>query len=187
MTDPDLPLTQWMRAWHQGDDAAFDALIAAVHADLLRMAASRLRMADGQTLSRNDLLHEALLRVMQQRPAWNDRQQFFATLSLTMRSTLIDHVRARLADKRGGGAERVSWTLVEPGEGSMDADLINLDQLLTRLQRDDERAARILELTYFVGLEREAVAAVMELSLATVDRELRFARAWLAEQLGQPV
>lgn len=184
----EAPLTQLLQAWQRGEGHAFAALLKAVHADLMRMAASRLRSTDGaQTLARGDLLNEALLRLMQGERDWKDRQHFFATVSLTMRHVLVDHARERQASKRGGDAQRVTWTVEMLGEESMDADLLTLDQLLTRLQAEDPRAAEVLQLTYFGGLQRQDIAAVLGLSVPTVDRELRFARAWLAEQLDRPL
>lgn len=181
-------LTQLLHAWQRGDGDAFGRLVGAVHGELLRMAGSRLRAADGQTLSRGDLLNEALLRLMQgTQPDWQSRAHFFATVSLTMRSVLVDHARQRLAAKRGGDAERVTWTLEAFGEESLAADLLTLDALLRQLQAEDPRAAEVLQLTYFAGLAREDIALVLDVSLATVDRELRFARAWLGEQLGRPL
>lgn len=176
-------LTLLLQAWQQGDQAAFGRIVGAVHGELMRMAASRLRGPEAVTLSRGDLLNEAMLRVMESPPAWNDRAHFFATISLTMRSVLVDHARARLASKRGGDQERVTWTLSALGEESMAADLLTLDALLRRLAEDDPRAAEILQLTYFAGLQRQDIAQVLDISIPTVDRELRFARAWLSDQL----
>lgn len=176
-------LTLLLQAWQQGDQAAFGRIVGAVHGELMRMAASRLRGPEAVTLSRGDLLNEAMLRVMESPPAWNDRAHFFATISLTMRSVLVDHARARLASKRGGDQERVTWTISSLGEESMAADLLTLDALLRRLAEDDPRAAEILQLTYFAGLQRQDIAQVLDISIPTVDRELRFARAWLSDQL----
>jgi RNA polymerase sigma factor (TIGR02999 family) len=94
-------------------------------------------------------------------------------------------MRARLADKRGGARVRLTLSAADIGEESMAADLLTLDALLTRLAERDPRAAQVLELTYFAGLERAAIAEVLGLSVPTVDRELRFARAWLVERLGR--
>lgn len=185
--DAPAPLTLLLHAWQQGDAAALSQLMASTHGELMRMAGSRLRTADGMTISRGDLVNEALLRVLAAPPQWHDRAHFFGTLSLTMRSVLVDHARARLAAKRGGDFERVTWTLSSLGEESMAADLLTLDALLRQLEGEDPRAHQILQLTYFGGLARQDIATVLGLSTATVDRELRFARAWLAEQLDRPL
>jgi RNA polymerase sigma factor (TIGR02999 family) len=174
-----------LRAWEGGDRAAFGRVVQQVIGDLQRMAASRLRGADTPSLAAGDLVNEALLKVMDSPPDWQNRAHFFATMSLAMRSVLIDHARARRADKRGGEWQRLTYTLTGVGEESMVADLLTLDKLLTQLAADDPRAAEILQMTYFAGMEREDIATVLGISVPTVDRELRFARAWLAEQLGR--
>lgn len=183
--DDTTAITRLLHAWQGGDNRAFADLMDSVHAELLRMAGSRLRGGgdDAVSLASNDLVSEALLRVMAAPPDWNNRAHFFATLSMTMRSVLVDHARARQAQKRGGEWDRVTYTLSAIGEESMAADLLTLDALLRQLAAEDERAAEILQLTYFAGLKREDIATVLGISVPTVDRELRFARAWLAEQL----
>ena len=178
-------LTLLLHAWKAGDQQALAPLLRSVHGELMRMAASRLRGADSGMLSRGDLLNEALLRILESPPDWKDRAHFFAIVSLTMRTVLVDHARARQAHKRGGGRERVSWTISALGEESMAADLLTLDALLRQLESEDPRAAQIVQLTYFGGLERQDIAAVLAISLPTVDRDLRFGRAWLSRQLGR--
>lgn len=177
------PITQLLRAWEQGDRAAFGDLIGLVQAELRRMAASRLRGGETPSLAAGDLLQETLLKLMQSPPAWQDRAHFFGTVSMAMRSVLVDHARARHSDKRGGNWQRLTYTVSEHGEESNIADLLTLDALLTQLATADPRAAEVLQLTYFGGLKREDIATVLSLSVPTVDRELRFARAWLATQL----
>jgi RNA polymerase sigma factor (TIGR02999 family) len=177
------PLTVLLHAWNHGDRNAFGQLIAHVHGELRRMAGARLRGAETPSLAAGDLLNESLLKLMESPPAWQDRAHFFATVSLAMRSVLVDHARARQTDKRGGDWQRLTCTLSSVGEDSMIADLLTLDALLDRLSRADPRSAEVLQLTYFGGLKRDDVAAVLGLSVPTVDRELRFARAWLATQL----
>lgn len=178
-------ITVLLHAWQRGDADAFARVVQAVHGQLLRMAASRLQGHDGGTLAKGDVLNEAMLRLMQAPGAYHDRAHFFATVALTMRSVLRDHARARLADKRGGDRVRVTLNSVVAGEESMAADLLTLDRLLDTLARHDPRAAQVMELTYFVGLPRQEIAELLAVSVPTVDRELRFSRAWLAEQLGR--
>jgi RNA polymerase sigma factor (TIGR02999 family) len=177
------PLTHWLQAWQRGDREAFGHLIQHVHGELRRMAAARLHGADTPSLAVDDLLHDALLKLMAAPPQWQDRAHFFATLSMTMRSVLVDHARARQTGKRGGDLQRVTFSLADTGEESMTASLLTLDALLTQLAEADPRAAEILQLTYFGGLARDDIAAVLELSVPTIDRELRFARAWLSARL----
>lgn len=179
-------MTVLLQAWQRGDGDAFARIAAALHSEFMRMAASRLHGHDVPSLSKGDVVNEAMLRLMQT-PAvdWQNRAHFFATVSLTMRSVLREHARARLADKRGGQRVRLTLTAAGLGEESMAADLLTLDALLDRLARHDARAAQVLELTYFTGLQRAELAQVLDISVPTVDRELRFARAWLVEQLGR--
>lgn len=178
MNQPTGPaLTELLKAWEQGDQGAFGSVMRHVNGELQRMALSRLRGADTPSLAAGDLLNEAVLKLMGTALNWRDRSHFFATVAVTMRSILVDHARARAADKRGGQWQRVTYTLANVGEESAVADL------LTRLESVDARAFEVLQLTYFGGPAREEIAALLELSVPTVDRELRFARAWLSAQL----
>jgi RNA polymerase sigma factor (TIGR02999 family) len=181
----DRALTVLLRAWQAGDQAALATLMRQIVGDLQRMAMSRLRGSETPSLASHDLVQEALLKVMESPPEWQNRAHFFATMSLAMRSVLVDHARARQADKRGGQWQQVTYTLSSVGEESIVADLLTLDQLLTRLAALDGRAAEVLQMTYFAGMERADIATVLGISVPTVDRELRFARAWLSEQLGR--
>lgn len=186
-TADDRPLTELLHAWQAGDGHALGRLLAWVQGELLRLARSRLRGQESPSLAAEDLVQESLMKLAQGAPDWNDRQHFFATVSLAMRQVLVDHARRRQAAKRADGADRcgVAWTLSEVGEESQTAELLTLDRLLQQLEAEDPRAAQVVQLTYFIGLQREDIATVMSLSLATVDRELRHARAWLSAGLGR--
>ncbi len=176
------PITELLHAWRDGDRSAFAQLLEHVHSKLRRMALARLGGDETPSLAADDMLHESLLKIMNTPPDWCDREHFFAHMSMVMRSVLVDHARARLCGKRGAGAH-VTYTLSELGEESQVADLLTLDSLLRRLDGIDPRAARVLQLTYFGGLKRDDIASVMGLSVPTIDRELRFSRAWLSAQL----
>ena len=178
-------LTQLLQAWKAGDESAFERVAEAVHGDFLRMAASRLHGHDEHTLAKGDLVNEAWLRLMQSKQSWENRAHFFANASLTIRSVLTDHARARMADKRGGQRVRLTLTESAQGEESMAADLLTLDALLQQLTAKDARSARVVELTYFTGLQRDEIAEVLDISTPTVDRELRFGRAWLGARMGR--
>lgn len=178
-------LTRLLHAWKAGDPAAFAHLAEALQGEFRRMAASRLRGFESATLARDDLVNEALLRLMRSPCHWNDRAHFFATVSLHMRSVLREHARARLTDKRGGGRVQLTLTSAALGEESMVADLLTLDALLDQLAALDPRCGRVVELTYITGLSAADVAEVVGVSLATVERELRFGRAWLSDALGR--
>lgn len=178
-------LTLLLHAWKGGDSNAISRLAEALQGEFQRMAASRLRGFESATIARGDLVNEAVIRLMQSPCEWKDRAHFFATVSLHMRSVLREHARARLTDKRGGGRLQLTPTSAALGEESMAADLLTLDALLDQLAALDARCARVLELINITGLERPDVADVLEISLATVDRELRFGRAWLSDHLGR--
>jgi RNA polymerase sigma factor (TIGR02999 family) len=185
MSDTAIPLTQYLRAWQDGDRQGLERAVEALHAELRRMAASRLRGDGGVvTLTPGDLLNEAILRVMQSPPAFANRAHFRATMSLLMRSVLIDHARERLAQKRGGGAVFMTLTETGIGEDSMDMELLALDQALTQLAALDARGSEVLQLTYFGGLSREEVAEALDVSVPTVDRDLKFGRAWIRKSMG---
>ena len=184
---PETTVTDLLHAWRDGDQGAFARLLAQLGAELRRMAASRLRGVETPSLASGDLLHESLLKLMADPPDWQNRAHFFATVSIVMRNVMVDHARARQADKRGGQWQQATDTLSAHGEESWVADLLTLDQLLNRLQAEDSRAFEVLQLTYFGGLQRDEIAQVLAISVPTVDWELRFARAWLAEQLGGPI
>ncbi len=178
-------LTNLLQAWQQGDGAAFSEVFDQVYGQLKKIAAQRLRdVAGDSTLSPTELLHEAVLRIVDAPKDWKNRAHFFATMSLTIRSTLVDHARTAAAEKRGGGHFNVTLTDAIAGEDSQVTDLLALDQALTGLEKIDPRGSEVLHLTYFAGLEREEIATVLDISRATVDRELKFARAWLHTTLG---
>jgi RNA polymerase sigma factor (TIGR02999 family) len=116
--------------------------------------------------------------------AYRDRAHFFAIAAQTMRRILIDYARARIAEKRGGDQQRVSLTAVDgwnPVVGT--EDLIALDQALSKLEKADPRAARVVELRFFGGLQEEEIAEVLGVSIVTVKRDWRVARAWLIGRL----
>lgn len=183
-TDP-APLTELLQAWERGESEAFAAVMRHVNGELLRMARSRLRGVDFPSLAAGDLVNDVVLKLIDARPGWKDRGHFFGAASMAMRSVLVDHARARKSAKRGGDWQRVTYTLSDLGEESNVADLLTLDALLTRLSQVDPRAADILQVTYFGGLSRDEIAIVHGLSVPTVDRELRFARAWLCTHLNR--
>jgi RNA polymerase sigma factor (TIGR02999 family) len=185
MTMPDTAsFTTLLKSWKAGDGRAFAKIIEAAHAELERMARGRLRGDNGLvTLAPGELLNEAVVRVMQLPPTLDNSAHFFATMSLLMRSVLVDRARARLAGKRGAGAVNVTWTDSAHGRETMAFDVIALDEALRKLEALDERSSRVLEMACFGGMEREEIAKVMEISVPTVDRDLKFARAWIGKAL----
>jgi RNA polymerase sigma-70 factor (ECF subfamily) len=164
--------------------------VPAVYAELRRQAARALRHeAVGHTLQPTAVVHEAYLRLVDQRRAdWGSRAQFFAVSAELMRRILVDHARARRAAKRGGGAAHV--TLDDASEPDvpaeeLPAEVLALDEALGRLAAIDLELARLVELRYFGGLTIEETARVLGVSPATVKREWATARAWLRRELSQ--
>ena len=189
MTTPitDLPLTDFIAAWRKGDGAAFDSLIEATYAQLQTMAAGRLRGDNALvTLTPQDLLHEAVTKVMASPPDLNNRAHFFATMSLLMRSIIVDCARAKLTDKRGNGLGHITFTesrMNGMGNEAIEIDILALDAALHRLAETDPRSSNVLHLTYFAGMKQDDIAQLIGVSLPTIERDLRFARAWLQHEL----
>jgi len=158
-----------------------DGILPIVYAELRRLAASYLsRERQGHTLQPTALVHEAYVRLIDQRQIdWNNRAQFIGLAAVMMRRILVNHARDRIADKRGGGAEHVPLTLAGEGIGAPEVNLLDLHEALTDLTATDPRKGRIVELKFFGGLTTAEIAEHLGLSVATVERDWKFARAWL--------
>ena len=177
-------LTVLLQDWQQGEGSAYAALFEQAYVELRRLAQQRINaMGPAVTLSPTELVHEAVLRVMNTELHWKDRNHFFASLSLYMRAVLVDRARARASLKRGGGATHLALSQVELGGDSGNLDLIALDSALKRLEELDPRCGSVLHLTCFAGLKRQQIAEVLNVSVQIVDRELRFAKSWLTNHL----
>lgn len=180
---PSPGVTELLLEWRRGDRGALDELMPLVYAELRRLAGGYFKSErPGHTLEPTAVVHEAYARLVDMDVPWRDRVHFFAIAARTMRRLLVDHARARRRLKRGGEVVRV--TLDEARAGAAPApDILELDEALERLLAVDERKHQLIELRYFAGLTNEECAEVVGLSLATVKRDLRTARAWLAAQL----
>lgn len=155
-----------------------------IHEALRDVARRHLRRESaGITLAPTDLVHEAYLRLQALRMGFVDRQHFVRQASTEMRRILVDHARRKQSQKRGERAERVTLRAADlpAGDGLR---VVELDLLLTDLARADPRKAKIAELHYFGGFSQEETASALEISPATVVRELRFLRGWIATELG---
>jgi RNA polymerase sigma factor (TIGR02999 family) len=170
-------ITRLLDRWRDGDGGALDDLLPLVY-DELRRVAARHRGA-GETLRPTALVHEAFLRFQRHGGPYEDRVHFFAAAASTMRRLLIDHVRTKQRRKRGGGAVHVELDPALVADRGGDAEVLALDRALEELTALDPRKARVVELHFFGGLNYDEVARTLDLSPATVGRELRFARAWL--------
>jgi RNA polymerase sigma factor (TIGR02999 family) len=184
MDKPSPSVTQLLGAWRGGDRAALDALTPLVYRELQRIAHGALRgERAGHTLQTTALVHEAFVHLADARVEWQDRAHFFAIAARQMRRILVNHALEKNAAKRGGGAPHTTLDGALDVIGTPSAEITDLDDALRRLEAFDERKARILELHYFGGLTYEEMSAVMSLSSTTLDAELRFAKAWLRQQL----
>jgi RNA polymerase sigma factor (TIGR02999 family) len=182
-------VTGLLRAWGDGDHDALDRLVPLVYAHLRDLAHRHLVGEPGFiSVNTTALVHEAYIRLVGIHSArFRDRAHFLAMASRSMRRILVDHARARTAAKRGAGAVVVDLREDLLVSDVQTAAVTELDAALVRLEALDERQARILEQRYFGGLSLEETAEATGVSLATVKRELRFARAWLAAELGGTV
>lgn len=183
-TPPDI--SRLLRKWSDGDRAALEELLPLVYDELHQQAERYLRRERvGHTLQTTALIHEAYLRLIDQRDVrWQSRTHFFAIAAQMMRRVLIDYARAKHREKRGGDDVRLSLDkayLVAANEDSV--DLIALDQALRRLAELDEQQARVVELRYFGGLSLEETAEVLHISRATTARDWEVAKAWLRREL----
>ncbi len=176
-------VTTLLRDWRSGDKRALEELTPLIYDDLRRVAARHLQSErSGHTLQATALVNEAFVRLAEADLSFQDRAHFFSVAARTMRHILTDYGRARRAQKRGGGVSPV--TLHEDCvAGGGDTDIVDIDDALTRLAEIDARKSDILVLHFFGGMTFEETAEALGISPATVDRDLRFAKAWLANEL----
>lgn len=178
-------VTRWLLCWSQGDEAALDQLFPLVYDELRRLAAARLRRErKDHTLEPLSLVHEAYLRLVdQQRTEWANREQFFAVSARIMRRVLIDHARRHVSSKRGGAAQRLAIENMDQLPAHRSSDWLDLDDALHRLADWDPEQSRIVEMHFFGGLTHEEISSALGLSVPTVIRRWRLARARLYRYL----
>jgi RNA polymerase sigma factor (TIGR02999 family) len=179
-------VTRLLMQWSQGDATALHRLFPLVYDELRQLARRRLHGEHREhTLAPTALVHEVYLRLVNHRRAtWENRAQFFAVASQLMRRILVDYARARRARKRGGTATLVSLDSAGDLPGSVGtADVLAIDEAVSKLAAHDADQARIVELRFFAGLTVEEIAHVLQRSPRTVKREWRLARAWLYREL----
>ncbi len=181
-------VTALLQAWNDGDLEARDQLMPLVYAELRRRAAARLRRErPGHTLQPTELVHEAYLRLVDQtRVQWRNRSQFYGVAAEIMRRILVDRARAHKAAKRSGRWARVTLDPALDATHPADVEVLDLDIALTQLAALDPRKGRIAELRFFAGLSLDETAELLDLSVATVERDWQFARAWLYTALSSP-
>lgn len=179
-------ITMLLQEWKEGNPTAFQRLLPLVYPRLRELAASYLRRESAPgVMQATSLVHDFYLRLVDQKKAsWEDRTHFFTFSAKIMRMILIDNARSNQAQRRGGGIEHVPLNddIAWVGVGS--AEMLALDQALETLSRVDEEKVQLVELRYFLGCTADETAAVMNISKATVDRDLKFARGWLFRCMG---
>lgn len=175
-------ITRLLVAWREGDHDALDRVAPLVYDHLHRLASSYLRDERRRSLQTTELVHEAYLRLVDADVDWDSRRHFYVVAARQMRRVLVDQARRRAAGKRDAGGEPVTLDEAQPAAGPP-VDVLALDEALAELATLDERKARVIELSYFAGLTIPEISQTLEISSATVERDLRNARAWLAKSL----
>jgi len=178
-------LTQLLIDWRDGSEAALGQLLPLIHSSLHQMANKYMLGENaGHTLQATALVNEAFIKLVNADVAWQNRAHYLALSARAMRQILVDHARAKGSDKRGGDA--VAVTLHETrilDHGQNNPDVLVVEEALEQLNQIDQRKAQVIELSFYGGLTYDEIAEALEISTATVDRELRFAKAWMYRQL----
>lgn len=184
MDEPDLD--DLLARIERGEPKAADELLPLVYTQLRKVAQECMaRERPGQTLQATALVHEAYLRIAGSRGRdWDGRAHFFAAAAEAMRRILVERARARARLKRGGGWTRVTLEGLDLAAETDPAELLALDEALTELEAEDGRAAEVVRLRFFAGLDVGETAAALEVAPRTVKREWTFARAWLMNRVG---
>jgi len=180
-------VSQLLIAWGRGEAAALEQLTPRVYRELHKLARAYLRRGrPNQTLQPSALINEAFLRLLDQsQPVeWENRAHFYGIAARLMRMILVDYARAHHAAKRGGAGAPVTLEDCMAVSPSRPPDVLEIDEALDRLAAVDERKAKVIELRYFGGMDREEVAAALGLTVPTVKRDLRLGEAWLRRFLG---
>ena len=180
-------VSQLLRAWSSGDEAALQTLMPLVYEELHRIARRHMRRERKQhTLQTSALVNEAYLRLVDWKNVeWQNRAHFFAASAQIMRRILVDLARNRGSLKRGAGALQVSLAEAEGIPSERGTDLVALDQALTALAAVDKRKSQVVEMRFFGGLSVEETAEVLKVSPETVMRDWKLAKVWLLRELGQ--
>lgn len=175
---------QLLRRWSDGDLSARDVLMSQVYDELRALARRALsREQNANTLQPTALVHELYVRLIGQSAVdIRDRGHFFAVSATVMRHILVDHARARQAQRRGGGAIQVEMKDAIASTNP-DMDILAIDQALARLEALDARKARVVEMKFFAGLTEHEIAGILNVGRATVERDWAFAKSWLQIQM----
>ena len=178
-------VTDLLQRWKSGDEEALERLTPLVYDQLHRLAHQYIkRERRGHTLQTSALVNEAYLRLVDyKRVDWQNRAHFFAVSAVVMRRVLVDYARQRTSDKRGGESYQVSLSDNLAFTSERAAELVALDEAIENLNQLYPRRSKVVELRYFGGLNNQEAAAVLKVSEATIERDWRFAKAWLYREL----
>lgn len=187
MDAPTADVTRLLRAWGAGNQEAMNQLAPLVYDELRRMARGYMRREnEGNSFQATALVNEAYLRLVRLDDVnWKDRAHFFAISAQTMRRILVDAARARGAGKRGGGIQRLNLRESIDGVALRDSRLVDLDEALDTLAQVDPRKAKVVEMRFFGGLSVEETAEVLGISMQSVMRDWKLARAWLIKAMAR--
>ncbi len=186
MTEPDnSDVTGLLRRWSDGESEVLEELMNLVYDQLRVVARHHLyKERPDHTLETKALVHEAYLKLVDQnRVNWSNRAHFYAVAAQMMRRILVDHARRQRLPKHGGGIRKVPFDEAFRAAGETPADLMALDEALEALAETDREKSRLVEMRFFGGLSHSEIAEVMGVSVSTVDRQWRVARAWLYQAL----
>ena len=183
---PQQSVTQLLHDWRSGQADALERLTPLVYDELRRLADRYMKTErPGHTLQATAIVHEAYVRLIDMQIPWEDRAHFFSVAARLMRRILVDHAKTRRADKRGGGELTVfELGAHESTQEEVGLDIVEIDSALTQLAAVDPRLVQMVEIHYFAGLSSEETAAALGISVATLHRELRVAKAWLMKAIG---
>lgn len=177
-------VTQYLSDLRSGDSKAGKKLTPIIIEELHRLAKYHMRQESlGHTLQATALVNEAYLKLVEMNVDWKSRAHFFAIAAKQMRRILIDHARKKLANKRGGEFQQVTFDESLSFNQDNNEQLIEIDRMLLKLQNLDQKAARFFELRLFGGLSNQEIAEVENVSLSSVEREIRISKAWLLNEL----
>jgi RNA polymerase sigma factor (TIGR02999 family) len=192
-TPDQLGVTRLLSAWRSGDAHALERLTPLVYEELRELAHRYMRRErHNHTLQATAVVHEAYVRLVGMDVPWQNRSHFYAVAARLMRRILVDHAKARHREKRGGPVTLVSVDVYKEDTDHMIAasageiDVLEIDEALEKLAHQDERLARAVELHYFGGLTYHETAEALQVSEATVHRDLRLAKAWILNQIKTP-
>jgi RNA polymerase sigma-70 factor, ECF subfamily len=178
-------VTRLLSAWQSGDSRALERLTPLIYEELRNRARRYMRRErPGHTLQATAVVHEAFVKLVEMDVSWQDRAHFFAVAARQMRRILVDHAKTRFRDKRGGTTGSIEDHELDLGPATAgDIDVLEIDEALERLAGNNARLAEMVELHYFGGLTYQELSETLKVSEATVDREIRLAKAWILRQI----